>query len=377
MGFAALGIDAHYVKKLREINIEEPTDVQKEAIPMMLAGRDLIAQSQTGTGKTYAYVLPILQRIDAEAKHVQAVIIVPTRELAMQIIGDVQHVMAGTSVRAAALIGGVALKRQVERLRQHPHLIVGTAGKILELINKRKLTMHYVQTIVIDEVDQVFQVGDAGDAESIIKRALRDVQIAFFSATIPESIMQVGQRLMDEPHTVMVGAEQRIAEHIEHTYYVCERRDKIDLLRRIVRHVEPAAAIVFVNGTKQIAELSSKLSYHRLTNDVLYGEASQSERADVLRRFRQGDIQLLIATDVAARGLDIDDVSHIINFDLPIDADHYIHRAGRTGRAGRSGAAISIITPNEVNRIERLGRQLHVTISPKKLYRGDIVSIDE
>lgn len=373
MSFEALGVQQHYIKKLAKSGIKEPTAVQKEAIPLIAKGKDVIAESQTGTGKTFAYLLPVLQKLDVSSKHVQAVILVPTRELGMQIQREIERLIEGTELRTLALIGGAALKRQVERLRQRPHIVVGTPGRIIELIKIRKFTMHHVRTIIVDEVDHLFELGASHEVEAVLKAALRDRQIAFFSATISEEIVNVGKRWMNDPVTVHINRSQQTAETIAHYYFVCEERDKIDQLRRVIRQFNPKAAICFVTGTQDIKEVVEKLTFHQIKTKALYGEAGKMERANVLNGFRAGAFQVLVATDVAARGLDIEDVSHVINYNLPIDADHYVHRVGRTGRAGQSGTAISIVTAKEVAILERMAKRLNVPLAAKRLYRGEVL----
>lgn len=375
MSFETLHIRQEYLEILKAEQLSVPTNIQQQAIPALLAGQDVIAQSQTGTGKTLAYLLPVLQKIDTSTKDVQAVVLVPTRELGMQILREIEMLTAGSDLRSQALIGGAALNRQIERLRLRPHIVVATPGRILELIKMRKLTMHFVKMIIVDEVDQVFDLGSVRDVETVFKGALRDRQIAFFSATIPEEILQLGKRWMNDPVIIKINPSQQTAEEIEHLYFVCEERDKTDYLRRLVRLYNPQAAIVFVTGTQHILGIKTKLSHHGINADILYGEAGKVERATVLNGFRQGAFQVLIATDVAARGLDIDEVSHVINFDLPIDADHYVHRVGRTGRAGQSGTAISIVTDKEERLVSKYAQALGIEISSKRMYKGKIVGV--
>lgn len=373
MSFEALGIQPHFLKKLTERGMKQPTDIQREAIPLLAEGKDVMAQSQTGTGKTLAYLLPVLQKLDASSKHVQALILVPTRELGIQIQREIERLIDGTALRTLALIGGVAVKRQVERLRQRPQIVVATPGRILELINMRKFTMHYVKTIIVDEVDHLFGLGASNEVEKVLRGALRDRQIGFFSATISEAIIAVGKRWMNEPITLNINRSRQAAETVEHYYFVGEERDKVDLLRRLIRQFEPKAAMCFVTGTKEINEVVSKLNYHQIKAEALFGEAGKLERAKVLRDFHEGAFQVLVATDIAARGLDIEHVSHVFNYHLPVDADHYVHRVGRTGRAGQRGTAISIVTAKEVAILERLAKRLNVTLAAKRLYRGEVL----
>ena len=375
--FEALRIDPALLLPLQAMNIESPTPIQAEAIPLILAGKDVIAQSQTGTGKTLAYLLPTLHNIDQSLKQLQVMILVPTRELGMQIIHEIEKLTEHSPILAQSLIGGASVSRQIEKLRLHPQIIVGTPGRILELIKVKKLSMHYVQTIVVDEVDQVFELGSMFEVEAILKSAMRDRQILFFSATISNAIQAAALRWMNEPALVHINPTQKAAETLEHLYFVCEEREKIDTLRRLIRLYNPQSAIVFINETDDAAEVVQKLSYVGLTIEALFGEASKQERARAMSGFREGRFQLLLATDVAARGLDLTEVSHVINLDLPVDADHYIHRAGRTGRMGRKGTVISIVERKQQFIMDKYAKILGVTFEQKDMYEGRIVDPEQ
>lgn len=371
--FEQLQIQENTIQLLRGMGITEPTPIQEQAIPIIIDGQDVVALSQTGTGKTLAYLLPILHKIESQIKGLQAMVIVPTRELGMQILHETEKLVDGSGVIVQSLIGGTAISRQLEKLRLHPQIVIGTPGRILELIKTRKLKMHLIKSITVDEVDQVFDLGSLKEVEDIIKSAPRDRQIVFLSATIPKAIQTMAQRLMKEPVNIQVQSTQRTSDTLEHLYIVCEERDKIDTLRRVVRHYNPTSAIVFINQINSVAELVAKLKYAHLSVEALYGEADKQERAAVMNGFREGKFQLLLATDVAARGLDIKGLTHVINFDPPTDADHYLHRAGRTGRMGKSGTAISIITSKETFIMHKFETSLGIQIAPKSMVKGQIV----
>lgn len=370
-------LPGRFVQNLREAGIEEPTPVQQEAIPVILSGKDVIAQSQTGTGKTLAYLLPVMARLEEEKRAVQAVILVPTRELGMQIVQEAEKLAAGTGLRVQQLIGGASVSRQVEKLKLHPQLVVGTPGRVLELITKRKLSLHNVKRIVVDEVDQVFDLGSKNEVDKILSGALRDRQILFFSATITAGIRSLAKKWMQEPAELAIKPEEKTASTLEHLYLVGDERDKINLLRRIVRHYNPKMAIVFIGDTEDIAEVAAKIRYAGLSIEALYGDSSKQERARVMSGFRDGKFQLLLATDVAARGLDFPGVTHVINFNLPIDAEHYVHRAGRTGRMGRTGTVLSLLTSRERFILDKYAKALGVTFEERKLYGGESLALDE
>jgi superfamily II DNA/RNA helicase len=375
--FESLGIGFGLNETLARHGIAEPSPIQREAIPAALAGKDLLAQSQTGTGKTLAYLLPILERIDPSEKELQAVVLSPTRELGVQIAAEIEKYGAPAGIRGQALIGGAALSRQVDRLKLHPHLIVGTPGRIAELLRMRKVKMHRVRTIVIDEADQMFALGSAKEAEEIVESALRDRQLLFFSATLPAEVRRMAGRWMRSPKEIEIDPGQRTAGGIEHLAFVCEERERTDTLRRLIRLYDPKSALAFVNDLDVIAEVAAKLQHAGLSADALYGDAPKQERTTLLNRFRTGKLRTLLATDVAARGLDIEGLTHVFHLQPALDAEHYVHRAGRTGRMGRSGLSVSIVTEQELFIIRKFEKQLGIVIHQKAMYKGKVVDPDE
>lgn len=371
--FEQLQIAGPYLDKLKELGVTEPTPIQAEGIPVLKQGSDAIIQSQTGTGKTLAYLLPALEMIDSSQKQLQVLVVVPTRELGMQIMQEIEKLTAGGPIRSQSLIGGAAVARQVEKLRLHPHIVVGTPGRLHELMKIRKLTLHHVKLGIVDEVDQVFELSSMQDAEAVLKGMLRTSQKVFVSATIPASTEEAAERWLKEPVIIKINPSQRTAETLEHQYVLCQEREKIDTLRRLVRLIKPKSAIVFINVTADIAEVVAKLQYVGLSIEALYGEASKQDRAKVMGNFRDGKFQLLLATDVAARGLDIEGVTHVFHLDPATNAEYYLHRVGRTGRMGRQGTTISIVTPREQFILDKFEKQLGITIAPKAMYEGQLV----
>lgn len=374
--FAGLGIEEPLCSRLAEFGISEPSPVQAEAIPAALSGRDVLAQSQTGTGKTLAYLLPVLQKIKADEKALQGLILAPTQELAMQIYREAEKYGEVLGVGVQALIGGAAIKRQLERLKQHPQLVVGTPGRIREVLALRKLKLHTVSTVVVDEVDQMFQLGGTADVEHILRGTLRERQLMFLSATINEEIRKLAGQEMTDPAEIGIEPEQRTAKSLEHIYFVTDERDKIDMLRRIIRYYDPARTMVFINHTDNIAEVEAKMNYLGLSAGALYGDADKTVRSATLRRFREGKIRVLVASDIAARGLDIEGLELVVNLDPPLDTEHYVHRVGRTGRMGRKGLAVSIITAKEEFIIRKFSRELGIKISAREMYAGKVMEPD-
>ncbi|OMD40750.1 DEAD/DEAH box helicase [Paenibacillus odorifer] len=375
--FAAIGIQEDLVTRLSEFGINAPSPVQEQTIPLLLEGRDVIAASQTGTGKTLAYLLPLLQTINPEQKVVQKLVLAPTQELAMQILREAERYGEHRGIRVMGLIGGAAIKRQIDKLREHPQLVVGTPGRIRELIGLRKLKMHEVSTIVLDEADQMFQLSGAGEVTKIVSSALRSRQLVMLSATIGPETKALANREMKNPAEVGIAPGVMTAESLEHHYVVAEERNKIDMLRRVIRHYNPDKAIVFVNATDDIAEVEAKLNHLGLTAAALYGDADKVTRSNVLSRFREGKFRVLVASDVAARGLDIENLSLVVSFDPAFDSEHYVHRAGRTGRMGKRGLSVTIVTEQQTFIMRKFARELDIALEEREMVGGKVLAADE
>jgi len=378
--FVLLGLDHRLAGKLAEAGIAEPTEVQAQAWPELLSGRDGILRSPTGSGKTLAYLLPLLQRLDPAKRETQAVILAPTQELAMQIVRVAETYGEPLGIRTVALIGGAALSRQLERMKSKPPLVVGTPGRVREVALRKKLPLHAVRIVVVDETDRIFSLGGRADVEAILKGAAADRQTVFVSATRSEAMREAETRWLRQPFeadTATEGKASGLPETIEHWYFVCDRRDKIDVVRRLVRALHPSSTLVFVNDTDKIGELVAKLRYEGFAADALYGDTSGRDRGEALRRFREGRTKLLVATDVAARGLDIPGLSLVVQFEPALDADHYVHRAGRTGRMGRPGISATLVTPQEKFITAKLGKKLGIAFAEKALREGRVIDAAE
>lgn len=375
--WSELGLKEALCDALSDRGIAQPTEVQAEAIPALLEGKDVSARSQTGSGKTLAFLLPLLQRIDAASGAIQGMVISPTQELAMQIVRVAEQYGAPLGVRVQQLIGGAALKRQVEKLKQKPHLVIGTPGRIHELVKTRKLKLNEVFCAVVDEADQSFQLGSTKDLETVLYAMNPRRQIAFFSATYPDVMARYEGRWMKEPLRIQLTPQQRVAQSVSNYYVLSDKRDKTDTARRLVRLLNPSSALLFLNDTGEIANWESKLSYEGFAVETLYGDSDKQRRAATLARFRDGSCQLLLATDVAARGLDIEGLPLVLQLDPAVDADHYVHRAGRTGRMGRTGTVITIVTPQELFIMEKFRKQLGVDLEERAMYRGQFLSMEE
>ena len=345
--FESLAIAPALRSKLAPMGITEPTEIQAAAIPPLLEGKDGILQAQTGTGKTLAYLLPVLSRLDPDRQELQAIVIAPTHELSMQIVQVIRDLTDGGKLFAQQLIGGANIRHQVERLKKRPPIVVGTPGRLAELISSGKLKAQQAGIVVIDEVDHLLDATFRSEVIRILKATPRSRQTIFASATIPAEVQDVARRWMNDPVHLQVAGPMKLPAGISHGYMVVEERDKIDALRRLLHAEAPQAALAFLNDASRLDELQSKLSFKGLRVATLQGGSHKLERGAVLRQFRDGKTQLLLATEVAARGLDIPALTHVFNFDLPTDADHYLHRAGRTGRSGKPGTVISLVTERE------------------------------
>jgi superfamily II DNA/RNA helicase len=372
--FDKLGLDSNLIEGLKKEGINEPTDIQVRVVPVALENKDIIGQSQTGSGKTLAYLLPIFQKIDATKREMQAIILAPTHELAMQIDNEIKLLSENSSskVTSVSIIGEVNIKRQIEKLKEKPHIIVGSAGRIFELIKMKKISAHTIKTIVIDEGDRLLDENNVSLVKDVIKTTMKDRQLMLFSATINEKALVVAKSLMKEASIIKID-EELINENITHMYFTAEQRDKIEILRKLIAAFNPERAIIFINKSDDIQITTSKLQYHHLNAYGIYGTASKEERKKALESFRNGKIQLLVSSDVSARGLDIKDVTHIFNLDLPQDSKEYLHRIGRTGRAGKTGIAASIVTEKELPIIKKYEKDFNLEIKAKKVYKGNIL----
>lgn len=369
-----LGLTEELSTALIQNGIIEPTEVQKQAIEQLLAGNDISAQSQTGSGKTLAFLLPMLQRINVQSKAIQGVVIAPTQELAMQIVRVAESYGLPLGIRIQQLIGGAAAKRQIEKLKQNPHIVIGTPGRMNELVKAKKLKLHQVNYLVIDEADQTFELGSSADIENLLFSINKVRQTAFFSATYPETMSRYEGRWMKEPKHIMLTPSQKVAASIEHLYILTDQRSKLDTTRRLLRTLQASSALLFINDTSQISNWESKLKYEGFKVEALYGESSKQARSNTLTAFREGKLEAILSTDVAARGIDITDLPLVIQIEPAIDADHYVHRAGRTGRMGKPGLVISIVTPQEKFIMDKFMKRLDIVIEERMLFRGKLLS---
>jgi ATP-dependent RNA helicase DeaD len=358
--FDALGLSETTVRAIAALGFESPTPIQARAIPILLRGRDLIGQAQTGTGKTAAFALPIIQGLDLNASIVQALVLAPTRELAVQVAGGIHDLGKGTSLRVVPVYGGQPIDRQFRALAAGAHVVVGTPGRLIDHLRRGSLSLDNVKVCVLDEADEMLALGFLEEVEEILEALPESRQTAFFSATMPPRMTALTKRFLNNPEHIAISSKRRTVEAIEQTYYEVPKGRKLEALARVLDMETPGPTIVFCHTRQDTNDLSEALRLRGYNAEALNGEMGQNDRDRVLRRFRDGVADLLVATDVAARGLDIETVTHVINYSIPWDVEQYIHRIGRTGRAGRSGDAITLIEPREGRKLKLIERMTGV-----------------
>lgn len=346
---------------------KEPTAIQQTAIPVIKEGKDVVAQSPTGTGKTLAYLLPIIDQIEV-GKDTQSVIVAPSRELVMQIYEQVQKWTEGMKVTKASLIGGANIRRQVDRLKKRPQIVVGTPGRLVELIRMKRLRMHQVKTIVLDEGDQLLTREQRGPVQMIVKSALRDRQVLLFSATALEDQALFEAMTGREAEQISVQGTSTPST-INHYYLVCEMRERSQLLRRIAK-MKDVKALAFVRSVGNMNVVADRLQYEGVSLELLHSDLRKHERENALKRLHNGEVGLLLATDVAARGLDIEGLTHVIHYDIAEDVEQYVHRSGRTGRMGETGTVVSLVNSRGERQLKRYAKQLDIDLDRKRLYKG-------
>lgn len=368
--FKELGLSPDLVKALTDLSITEPTAIQEAAIPILLdEAVDFLGLAQTGTGKTAAFGLPLIEQIDENSKVVQAIILSPTRELAQQLCDSLKSfVKHRKSTKVEVVYGGANIATQIKSLqRNKPQIIVATPGRMIDLINRKVLNLTNVNFVVLDEADEMLNMGFKEDIETILSFTQHDKNIWLFSATMPKDIRQIVNRFMDSPKEVSVKQEEKVNQNIEHRFAVVQPRLKMAALQRILDSEGEMYALVFCRTKLGTQKLASTMASEGYSVEALHGDMSQQQRDMVMRKFKSGAIKILASTDVAARGIDVDNLSHVIHYDLPDDLAYYTHRSGRTGRAGNTGIAISLIAPRDHFKINNLERQLSISFKKHKI----------
>ncbi len=364
--FSSLNLRDEVMQAITELGYDQPTPIQAQMIPIMLTGADVIGQAQTGTGKTAAFTLPILHNFEQQ-RHVQALVLAPTRELALQVSKSVTGYGKHLGVRVLAVYGGQPYGPQISKLNRGVDIVVGTPGRLIDLLKRKALNIKHIKTLVLDEADEMLNMGFMEDVETIIAETPEERQTALFSATLPGRIRSLANRFMRDPQSVLIKRDNTNALAIEQSYYLVNDRDKTNALTRLFEILPIKSALIFARTRAETAALANELVVRGIPAEAIHGDLDQNARERVLGRFRANQLKVLVGTDVAARGLDIDDISHVFNYHLPDDAEVYIHRIGRTGRAGKTGVAITLLSPKEKRRLREVESLTKQTVTKAEL----------
>jgi len=366
--FAQLGLSAPVLKAIQEVGYEAPSPIQAESIPPLLAGQDLVGQAQTGTGKTAAFALPVLSRLDVNCHQPQVLVLTPTRELALQVAEAFQqyaHHLNGFHV--LPIYGGQNFSVQLRQLRRSAHVVVGTPGRVMDHLRRGGLVLEQLQTVVLDEADEMLRMGFIDDVEWILEQTPDTRQIALFSATMPAPIRKIAARHLNDPIEIKIAAKTATVSSISQSYWQVKNNNKLDALTRILEAEDFDAMLIFVRTKTATTTLAEKLEARGYASSALNGDMQQAQREKTVERLKNGDIDIVVATDVVARGLDVERISHVLNYDIPNDTEAYVHRIGRTGRAGRTGTAMLFVSPREKHLLRAIEQATRQQITPQRL----------
>ncbi|WJH34535.1 DEAD/DEAH box helicase [Paenibacillus aurantius] len=365
--FNEFGLEPKVLRAITEMGFEESTPIQEKTIPLAMEGKDLIGQAQTGTGKTAAFGVPLIHKIQPTEEKIVALIMCPTRELAIQVAEEISKLGRFKGIRSLPIYGGQDIVKQIRALKKKPQIIIGTPGRLLDHINRKTIKLDDVQTVILDEADEMLDMGFMEDIQSILKLVPEDRHTMLFSATMPANIQRLAQQFLRNPEHVSVIPKQVSAPLIQQAYIEMHEKQKFEGLCRLLDMEAPELAIIFGRTKRRVDELSEALQKRGYPAEGLHGDLSQNQRDNVMRKFRDGSIDVLVATDVAARGLDVSGVTHVVNFDLPQDPESYVHRIGRTGRAGKEGTAWTFVTPREIDHLHFIEKITRHKIPKKPL----------
>ena len=370
--FLNFSLKSELLKSIKELGFNSPTPIQSKVIPhLMSSDQDLIASAQTGTGKTAAFGLPLLDLTNTKVTNVQTLILCPTRELCIQITNDLlSYSKYLKNINILSVYGGVKIEKQIKSLKKGPQIVVGTPGRTNDLIRRKKLIIGNIDRLILDEADEMLSMGFKEDLEAIIQQTPKKKQILLFSATMTPKVVGVTKKYMKNSLEIAVASVNRAADNVEHIFYVVKPRDRYEVVKRIADMNPDIYGIVFCRTRRETKDIAIKLMNDHYNADTIHGDLSQSERDDVMRRFRKGQLQILVATDVAARGLDVEDLTHIINYNLPDDDEIYIHRSGRTGRAGKKGVSIAIIHGRNMRKLKDIERTSGISFKKEDVPNG-------
>jgi len=371
--FSESNLSPDIIKAVGELGYESPTEIQKQTIPFILSDiRDLIALAQTGTGKTAAFSLPILDMIDDTSRKIQLLVLAPTRELALQIAKDIKNYTKYLpNVKTTAVYGGSSITDQIRNLREKPQIIVGTPGRVIDLINRKALDFSQIHWLVLDEADEMLSMGFKDDLETILSETPETKQTLLFSATMNKEVERISKNYLTNPHRISVGSINAVKKNIKHEYYVVNYRQKKEALKRLIDANPNQYSIIFCRTKMETQDVADFLMQNGYAADALHGDLSQAQRDTVMKKFRLKNIDILVATDVAARGLDVNSLTHVIHYSLPDDPEVFVHRSGRTGRAGKDGISMALIKPEETRKLSQIKSQTKIEIVEKQIPKGE------
>jgi len=371
--FSESNLSPEIIKAVGELGYESPTEIQKQTIPFILSDiRDLIALAQTGTGKTAAFSLPILDMIDDTSRKIQLLVLAPTRELALQIAKDIKNYTKYLpNVKTTAVYGGSSITDQIRNLREKPQIIVGTPGRVIDLINRKALDFSQIHWLVLDEADEMLSMGFKDDLETILSETPETKQTLLFSATMNKEVERISKNYLTNPYRISVGSINAVKKNIKHEYYVVNYRQKKEALKRLIDANPNQYSIIFCRTKMETQDVADFLMQNGYAADALHGDLSQAQRDTVMKKFRLKNIDILVATDVAARGLDVNSLTHVIHYSLPDDPEVFVHRSGRTGRAGKDGISMALIKPEETRKLSQIKSQTKIEIVEKQIPKGE------
>lgn len=372
INFNDLGLSKSVTQSITDMGFEEATPIQERTIPVALEGRDLIGQAHTGTGKTAAFGIPMVEKFTVESEQIQGLVVTPTRELAVQVAEELNRIGQVKGIHTLPVYGGQDISRQFRALKKRPHIIVGTPGRLIDHIRRKTIRLQGIKMVVLDEADEMLNMGFIEDIEDILQEIPGDRQSLLFSATMPRPIQVLAQRFLKNPEFISIKAKEVTVPSIDQSYIEVQEKQKFDALCSLLDIQSPDLAIVFGRTKRRVDELYEALNKRGYSAEGLHGDFTQSKRDSVMRQFKEGTIEILVATDVAARGLDISGVTHVYNFDIPQDPEGYVHRIGRTGRAGKKGEAVTLVTPREIGHLRLIER-----ITKREITRRPIPTIRE
>lgn len=368
MNFNELNISPDILRAISDMGFETATEIQEKAIPLILDGEDIIGQSQTGTGKTAAFAIPILEKIDPDIRRPQVLVLCPTRELAVQVCNEFDKLTKYTKIKATAIFGGDSMPRQISALKRGVHIVIGTPGRTIDHMKRRTLKMEYMNSIILDEADEMLNMGFREDIEDILEHiANDDIQTILFSATMPKPILEIAKSYQNDPKVVKITRKELSADTIEQRYYNVREQYKNEVLRRLLDVSNSKLTLIFCNTKKRVDEVTDLLQHRGYACDKIHGDMKQVVRLNVLDKFNSGIINILVATDVAARGLDIKNVESVINYDVPENEEYYVHRIGRTGRAGKKGTSHTLVSKRDIRRLNNVMHYIKKDISKNKI----------